>query len=299
MSRVPVAAAIAQTLHTAMSSNQDLVLLGETVGKSGGIHGTTKGLLETFGSQRVYDMPISDRATLAFAVGLALAGKTCIVEISGSGRIPALFETLTHAVLVAANREFPMNLVLRIPCGGQAGDRIDRSASELLATLDGCQILCPSDANGLVNAVTTAIDQPGISVLLEPRTLYSQRLEDSAPAVDMRRAHALRSGDHITLISWGSGVATAERAADQLAQENISAAVISLNQLNPLDVDTLGEWVRHTGRAICVEAPEGGLASRVLNASLDRAFLFLEAPLTASSASEVEVVQAAREAVFF
>jgi pyruvate dehydrogenase E1 component beta subunit len=290
---------MAKSLQSAMHSSAELILLGETVGRSGGIQGSTKGLLDTFGTERVIDTPISDRASLAMAVGLALAGKTCVVELSGSGRIPALFEVLTHAVLVAQRKEFTLNLVVRIPCGGQAGDRIDRSSSELLATLDGCQVLCPSDGNGLLNGLQTALDYAGVSILLEPRTLYSQRVDAKPTQQDMRKAHALRTGDHITLVSWGTGVAAAQRAADQLAEENISAAVVSLNQLNPIDADTLGEWIRHTGRAICVEAPEGGLASRVLNTSLSSAFLFLEAPLTASSASESEVVQAAREAVFY
>ena len=299
MSRVSASAAIAKRLQNAMSNDGDLILLGETVGRSGGSHGSTKGLLKTFGTERVIDTPIADRATLGMAVGLCLGGKTCVVELSSSGRIPALFEVLAHAVAVANHREFDLNLVLRIPCGGQAGDRVDRSASELLATLPGCQILCPSDASGLVTGLDFALATPGVTVLLEPRALFGQRVNEESASQDIHRAKALRSGDHITLISWGTGIATAERAADQLAAENISAAVVALNRLNPIDAETLGEWVRHTGRAICIEAPEGGLATQVLNASLQHAFLFLEAPLSTSAPSEASVVQAARNAVFY
>lgn len=299
MSRVSAAAALSQILHEALTADSDVVVLGETVGRSHGIQGTTKGLLDTFGAQRVIDTPIADRATLGLAVGLALGGKTCVVELSGSGRIPAVFEVLTHAVAIAKQREFSLNLLIRLPCGGQAGDRIDRSASELLATLDGCEVVCPADAGGLVSGLQHGLATPGVTVLLEPRTLYRQRVDLAADHGDIQHAQAVRSGEHVTLISWGTGVSTAERAAEQLAAENISAAVISLNRLNPIDTQTLGEWVRHTGRAICIEAPEGGLATQVLNASLQSSFLFLEAPLNSSTSNEASVVQAAREAVFY
>ena len=299
MSRVSAAAALSQTLHDALTAEADLVVLGETVGRSGGIQGSTKGLLKAFGPERIIDTPIADRATLGLAVGMALGGKTCVVELSGSGRIPAVFEVLTHAVAIAKQREFLLNLLIRIPCGGQAGERIDRSASELLATLDNCEVLCPADAHGLVSALHHGLNTAGVTVLLEPRALYGQRVDMAVASEDIQLAHAVRSGEHVTLISWGTGVSTAERAADQLATENISAAVISLNRLNPIDTQTLGEWVRHTGRAICIEAPEGGLATQVLNASLKSSFLYLEAPLNSSTSNEASVVQAAREAVFY
>ena len=152
MSRVTAAAALAKTLHVALSENDDLLVLGETVGRSGGHGGCTKGLLNTFGPTRLIDTPISDRASMGLAVGLALAGKTCVVELSGSGRIPAVFEILAEAVSVANQGEFPLHLVVRVPVGGQAGDRIDRSASECLSTLAGCQVLSPSHASGWVSA---------------------------------------------------------------------------------------------------------------------------------------------------
>lgn len=295
-----VPTAIQQLFTSQLASNSDLVLLGETVGRSGGVAGSTQGLLDTFGAQRVIDTPISDRATLGMATGMAIAGKSVVVELSGSSRIAACFEVLVHACAVAAQSEFPVHLTIRIPCGAQAGARLDRSASELLATIHGLKVYCPWDGTQLFNALRQSIQNSGVSVILEPRAIHQQFIDVPADvSAPSESVQTLRHGDHLTLVSWGTGVQSALQAAEQLHLENISTAVIALHQLHPIDEDALGAQVRHTGRAICIEAPEGGLAATVLNASLSSAFLYLEAPLTATSASENEILRVAREAVFY
>ena len=300
MSRMSVPTAIQQMLSTHLSVNDDFVLMGETVGRSGGIAGSTQGLLNAYGSERVIDTPISDRATLGIAMGMAIAGKSVVVELSGSSRISACFEVIVHACAVARHGEFPIHLTIRIPCGAQAGNRLDRSASELLSTVSGLTVYCPWDGGQLHSALSHSIKHSGVSVVLESRALHQQFIE--APptnATPTAPVQTVRSGEHITLVSWGTGVQTAMQAADQLQSENISTAVVALHQLHPIDADALGAQVRHTGRAICIEAPEGGLAANVLNASLSSAFLYLEAPLTATPASENEILRVAREAVFY
>lgn len=300
MSRLPTPMALSQLLSASFSARDDLLLLGETVGRSGGLGGSTTGLLNQLGPTRVIDTPISDRATLGMALGYALAGKTPIVEISASGRIPALMEILMESAAIHQKGEFPLSMVLRVPCGAQAGSRVDASASEILASIDGLRVVCPSSPERLRATLSAAIQAPGVTVILEPRTLYSMRCDVAEPeGFSLESASLARSGDHLTLVTWGSGVGAALTAADALAEENISAAVLDLSSLHPIDTQTLGAWVKHTGRLVCIESPEGGLASHVLRAGIDSAFLYLEAPLAASDAVQTNVLQAARDAVYY
>ena len=300
MKRMSTAQAICSLFDRLLTEHDDLVLLGESVGRGGGIGGSTSGLQATHGPQRVIDTPVADRATLGLAVGLAMAGRRAVVEISASGRIPAVLEVLAEAASVAAQKEFTVPLVVRIPCGGQAGHRVDRPAAELLAAVDGLQVICPSDPESLLASLNAAMQTTSPLVILEPRVLYRQRCtieEDSSFSI--HQARLLRHGEHVTLASWGSGVRTALGAAETLENEGISAAVLDLVTLSPLDLATLGERVRATGRLVCVEAPEGGLATRILNATLQQAFLYLEAPLASSDAAPDDVVQAARNTVLY
>ena len=275
MSRMSVPAAIQQLFSQHLSTNADLVLLGETVGRSGGLAGSTKGLLAAFGQNRVIDTPISDRATLGMATGMAIAGKTVVVELSGSGRIAACFEVLEHACSVARRGEFSLNLTIRIPCGAQAGTRIDRSASELLATVDGLQVFCPWDGTQLYRSIRDAVQHPGVSVILEPRALTQEFIvpvSDAAPAASVQ---TLRQGDHITLVSWGTGIQHALHAAEQLASGKHFTAVVALHQLHPIDEGALGAQVAtHGSRGLCRSARGWSCCTRTQRQSLHRFFIF-------------------------
>ncbi|MCO4747516.1 MAG: hypothetical protein KC912_22135 [Proteobacteria bacterium] len=290
MSSLTMAAAIRGTLFAAMQDNDSIILLGENVGRAGGVAGTSSGFLDVFGEERVLDLPVAERGTVGVAVGLALAGKRPVVELTSSARLLAVLEPLAEAA--SLDGEFSAPVVIRVPVGSEAGDRVDRPLADL--DLPGLRIVCASSAASASALLSLALRSPGPVVILEPRALYTSRRESSVPS-SLDTASVLRSGDHVTLAAFGGAVHAALEAADQLATEGISAAVLDLVCLSPLDADALGEWTRHTGRIVAVHPSEDALASKIERAASAAAFLYLESPPASATASDA--VRTARESV--
>lgn len=265
------------------------MMVGEGVGRAGGIGGSSAGLAELH-PDRVIDLPVADRGTAGFALGLALAGRPVVVELSGTGRLPALLEVLTEAGASAG--EFSVPLVVRVPYGSEPG--IDAPVGRWLLDLPGVRVVCGSSPGAVGALLRAALASRGPTVLLEPRSVTAARgsLEPGATA-----AQVVREGRHVTLVAWGDGVAAAERAADTLAADGIEADVIDLVSLAPLDRALVGRRVRATGRLVVVHPDDPGLARRVRELALDEAFLHLEAPLAEARAEADAIVRAARAAV--
>ncbi|TNE88231.1 MAG: hypothetical protein EP330_15530 [Deltaproteobacteria bacterium] len=293
MSSLTMAAAIRGTLFAAMQDDEQVILLGDSVGRAGGIAGTSQGLLDTFGEDRVMDLPVAERGTLGVAVGLALAGKKPVVELSSSSRLLAVLEVLAEAA--SLHGEFSAPVVVRVPVGDEAGARIDRPLADI--DLPGLTVVCASGAASAAALLARALKSSGPTVILEPRALYGARRDLPAPAGF--GAELLRHGDHVTLAAFGTGVGAALDAAEELASEGISAAVLDLVALSPLDAKTLGEWTRHTGRIVAVHPSEPGLAAKVERAATEAAFLYLESPPASAAASVVDAVNTARASVSY
>jgi 2-oxoisovalerate dehydrogenase E1 component len=286
--------AIRAVLADNLASDPRRVLLGESVY---GLAGSRAGLSASHPDQ-VLVTPIAERATLGMALGMALAGKKPVVEISSTGRLLACLEVLTEACSIARAGEFSVPLVVRVAAGDQAGDRIDRPMADQLSRIDGLQVVCGSSPGSVVGALKAALGSSMPTILLEPRPFYSRRIGEVSNVV-IGQASVPREGEHVTLVSWGTGVQVALEAAEELLTDGITSAVVDLLALSPLDSATLGSWVRTTGRLVCVEAAEGGLSPSVLQASLREAFLYLESPLTTSPGSRADVVSAAHSAVSY
>jgi 2-oxoisovalerate dehydrogenase E1 component beta subunit len=293
MSSLTMAAAIRGTLFAAMQDDARVLLLGENVGRAGGIAGTSEGFLAAFGEDRVLDLPIAERGTLGVAVGLALAGKRPVVELSSSSRLLAVLEVLAEAA--ALHGEFSAPVVVRVPTGEEAGDRVDRPLADL--ALPGLTVVCASGPSSAATLLGDALDRQGPTLLLEPRALYGSRRDLLAPTGG--RAAVLREGDHVTLAAFGASVATAVDAADALAAEGISAAVLDLGTLSPLDAETLGTWTRHTGRLVAIHAGEPELAAKIERTATQTAFLFLESPPASAVATLDAAVHAARTSISY
>lgn len=295
MPTVTTAAAIRAVLGESLEQRDDLVLIGES---EGGVAGTTEGLREQFGDERVLRVPVADRAAAGLAVGLALGGRTAVVEITASGRLTALLEVLAEAASVADGGEFGLPLVVRVPYGTEAGDRVDRPLGDLLAGVPGLSVVCassPATAAGLLRA---ALDTRRPTVILEPRVLYRDRGEVGADPLPLGTARLVREGADLTLATWGAGVQVALEAAEQV-QGDLSAEVIDLLSLAPLDTATLGEHLRRTGRIVTVHPDDDALAERVLRVGLHEAFLYLESPPAAARDDIDAVATAARDSVFY
>ncbi len=297
--RQTMAAAIRGALDEALTAGSGVVILGESVGRAGGVAGTTAGLLAAHGPDAVRDLPVADRAMLGFALGLAIGGKRPVVELTSSGRLLACAEVLAQAASIASAGEFGANLLVRVPYGGEAGDRIDRAVIDMLASIDGLRVVCPSDAAQAAGLLRSALASAGPVVMLESRARYRQRADVGVDSVPLDRARELRAGSHLTLAGWGGSVATCAGAADVLQREGISAQVVDLVSLVPIDRQRLGAWVRDTGRLVVVHPSDGELAERVLRVGLDEAFLYLESPLAVAGDSTDAAAAAGRAAVTY
>ncbi len=239
-------------------------------------------------------VPVSDRATVGVALGLALAGRRPIVTIAGASRLPVLHEVLAEAGAAAARGD-AIPLVVRVPYGTEAGG-LDRPVGASLAALDGVHVACGSSAAALAGLLRWALGRSAPALLLEPRVVLASAATGDARS-EPHRPWLVREGRDVTLAAWGAGVATAILAADALAAEGIEADVIDLVSLSPLDRELIGTRVRATGRLVVVHPNDPFLAARIREVAVDSAFLYLEAPLAESVTSAGSVVSAARDAV--
>ena len=220
---------------------------------------------------------------------MGIAGKRVIVELSSTGRLPAVAEALTEAASIAASGEFRIGLVVRIPYGGHAGEHIDRAAGDLLAAIPNLQVVCPSTANAACSLLSAAIHADRPVVILEPRELYTRRAGRMDSEIDLSSAIIRRHGTHITVASWGSAVAIAMETAEQLATQGVDSEVIDLVSLCPIDKDVLSDSLQRTGRLVVVPPQEDPLSRRILQVGLDQAFIYLESPLRHAQAEKQAV----------
>lgn len=291
-----MAQAIRQTLAEAMERDPTTLVIGESVGRSGGVAGSTAGLLDQFGPERVRDLPIADRGAVGLGVGLALAGATVVIELSGPGRLLACLEVLADAAHTAETTEFPVPVVLRVPAGREAGAAIDRATAGVLGGIPGLAVACASDSGTAAGLLASALRRRGPTVLFEPRSLYTRR-SGVGGDVALDKARVLATGDHVTLAAWGNGVHAALAAASSLTAEGISADVVDVVSLAPIDAATLGERVRHTGRLVVVGDDDVPVERALLAAAIHQAFWYLESPLAAASGGADAVARAARNAI--
>ena len=278
---------IRTTLALAMDRDASVVVLGEDVGRAGGVFRATDGLLERFGPQRVIDTPLAESGIVGVAIGMALNGLRPVVEIQFEGfLLPALDQLMSHAARyhTRSRGQWPVPLVVRCPWGGgiHAPEHHSDSPEALLAQVPGLKVVLPStpyDAKGLLLA---AIADPNPVVFFEPKRLYRavrQEVPDEAYEVPIGSARVVRDGTDITVMTWGALVHECETALDQ--RPEVRAELIDLRSLRPLDRGTLVRSVSKTGRAVVVhEAPcTGGLGAEVAALLQEEALLHLKAPI--------------------
>jgi 2-oxoisovalerate dehydrogenase E1 component beta subunit len=291
-----MSSSIRDTLQAALRADSGLCIIRETFA---GIAGSSEGLEDEFGSDRVRTLPIADRAAVGTAVGMGIAGKRVIVELSSSGRLAAIAEALTEAASIAATGEFPIGLVVRLPYGGQAGNQIDRAAGDLLSAIPNLHVVCPSTPAAACGLLTAAVKARKPIVILEPRELYGRRNNSADDTMDLHKALTRRAGRHVTVATWGSAVGRSLEAAEQLAARSIDAEIIDLVSLCPIDKDSLSESLQKTGRLVVVPPQEDPLSRRILQVGLDQAFLYLESPLRHAQADKQAIADAVVQSFHF
>jgi pyruvate/2-oxoglutarate/acetoin dehydrogenase E1 component len=278
--------AVNDALHTEMGRDESVMVMGEDVGRAGGVFRATAGLLERFGPDRCVDTPLAEAGILGTAVGLAMAGWRPVCEMQyESFSYPCLDQLICHVGRyhwrTNGAMEFP--LTIRMPTGGgvKAPELHEDSPETYYVHTPGVRVAIPAtpaDAKGLLAA---AIRSPDPVVVLEPKVLYRSPREDvpeGEHVVPLGKARVVREGDDVTLIAYGGMVAVALAAADEL---DVGAEVLDVRTLKPLDEETLLASVGKTGRAVIVqEAPRvAGFGAEIAAVLAEKAILDLRAPV--------------------
>ncbi|HEX6946368.1 MAG TPA: alpha-ketoacid dehydrogenase subunit beta [Acidimicrobiia bacterium] len=289
MAELNIAQAINSALDTAMAADDRVMVLGEDVGRAGGVFRVTDGLRAKYGAERVADTPVAESGIVGAAFGLAMAGLRPVAEIQFLGfSYPAYDQIVNHVARIRnrSNHRYSAPMVIRIPYGGGIGaaEHHSESTEAAYVHIPGIKVVVPStprDARGLLLA---AIEDPDPVIFLEPIRLY-RAVKEQVPEiyyrVDIGPLRVEREGTDVTLISWGAMMRETRQAATILGEAGVSVEVLDLRTLSPLDRDGIVASVEKTGRAVVVhEAPfTAGLGAEVAATIQERALYSLKTPV--------------------
>lgn len=291
-----------QALRDALASDPRCFLMGEDIGLYGGCYAVTKGLLDEFGEERVRDTPLSESAFVGAGIGAALAGMRPIVEImTVNFSLLALDQIVNNAATIPhmSGGQFAVPLVIRMATGG--GRRVAAQHSHSLegwyAHIPGLRVLAPAVLEDARYMLAAALADPNPVLIFEHVMLYNMEgaLDPAVTAVDIEHAKCRREGSDVTLIAYGNGVFKCLAAADMLASEGISAEVIDLRVLRPLDTAAILTSVARTRRVVIVDEgwKSGSLSAEIGMRIAEDAFFELDAPLRRVCGREVPMPYAA------
>ena len=265
---------IARTLDQEMAQDERVVVMGEDVGKRGGVFLATEKLFDKYGPDRVIDTPLSEAAIIGAAVGMAVHGMRPVAEIQFADYVYPGFDQLVSQAAKLRYRsggQFCAPMVVRMPAGGGVGGGHHHSQnpeSHFVHTA-GLKVVYPSTPSDTRGLLRTAIRDEDPVVFMEPKRLYravkEEIPEDDDSFIPLGEARVRRQGDDVVLISYGGSMAETLKAADELERQEVSAEVIDLRSLMPWDRDTVLEAVARVGRVVLVsEAPRSvGFMSEV------------------------------------
>lgn len=282
--------ALKEALYEEMARNPDMLCMGEDIGLLGGAFGVTDGLQKEFGAQRVMDMPISEAGILGTSVGAAMNGKTVAVEMQFIDFISCGFDQIVNMMATYHYRtagEVNLPIIIRGPAGAYGGGALYHSQMNeaWFCHSPGLKVICPStpyDAKGMTKA---ALRDGNPVLIYEIKELYRKReIEEELPIDDyivpLGKAAIRREGADVTLVTYGQNVYHCLKAAETLAEQGVSAEVIDIRSLVPLDEETIFNSLAKTNRVVVVnEAPMTcGFAGEIVARISDKAFDLLDAP---------------------
>ena len=288
--------ALREAMVQEMENDESVLLMGEDIGVYGGTHLITDGLLDMFGPRRVVDTPISEGGFTGAAVGMAMMGLKPIVEMmTWNFSFLAADQIIQNAAKVRyfSGGQVEVPLVIRGPNGGgvQLSAQHTHSLENMYGHFPGLKVVSPVTPNDVKGMMLTAIRDPNPVIFLEAGALYGTKGEvpEGDNAVPFGEARVAREGDDVTLVSYGRQVNLCMRVADKLEEEDdVSAEVIDVRSIRPLDEETLVESVKKTHRAVAVQEQWRyfGVASEVAAIIQDKAFDYLDAPVERVSGAE-------------
>ena len=288
--------AITQGLAEAIEADQNVFIMGEDIGEYGGAYSVTKGFLEKYGDKRIKDTPISEAAFVGAGVGAASVGLRPIVELMSISFSLVAFDQIVN---MAANLRYmsggqiKVPMVIRAPTGAgvQLGATHSQSFETWLAEVPGMHCACPSNPSDALGLLRTSIKSDNPVIFAEHAHLYGARGEvpEDYFEIPFGEARIDRSGDDLTLVSYGYGVRVLQEAAEAMASKGIDAEIIDLRSLSPVDYDTVVASVQKTGRAVMLDTARrtGGLMSEIVAEVQERAMDWLDAPIMRVGAKDV------------
>lgn len=288
MPQMNLVQAINNALFQEMEADDRVVVLGEDVGLNGGVFRVTEGLQKKFGPDRVADTPLAESGIMGAAIGLAMAGMRPVPEIQFEGFLgPAYDQLVNHAARYRTRSRgaITIPLTVRVPVGGgiHAPELHSDSPEAIYAHHPGLKVVMPStpyDAKGLL---LSAIRDPDPVVYFEPKRIYrsfKEEVPEEPYTIPIGGAKIVSEGEHVTVVTWGAPVFQCLDAMDKLP-EDLSVELIDLRTIYPIDVETIVESVKKTGRCVVVhEAPRtAGMGAEISSLIQEHCFLHLEAPV--------------------
>jgi pyruvate dehydrogenase E1 component beta subunit len=289
MSLMTMVEAITLAQAWELQHDPDVVVLGEDVGRNGGVFRATNGLQKRFGERRVFDTPLAEGLIAGVAIALAAQGLKPVAEIQFMGFIyPALDQICSHMARLRNRTRGRLTcpLVMRMPHGGgiHAPEHHSESLEALLCHHPGLRVLCPSSPQRAYGLLLAAIREADPVMFLEPVRMYrlaKQEVADDGRALPIDRCFTLRAGDDVTLLSWGAMITDTMKAAELLAKDNVQCEVIDVASLAPVDFETILDSVVRTGRLVIVHeaARNCGLGAEIAATVTEHALYDLRAPV--------------------
>jgi pyruvate dehydrogenase E1 component beta subunit len=294
-----MAQAINQALSLEMEKDGRVVILGEDVGRDGGVFRITDGLFDKFGPDRVMDTPLAESAAVGASIGMAALGLRPIVEIQFMGFIYPAFNQIISHVARLRNRtrgRYSVPIVIRTPYGAgvRALEHHSESTEALFCQIPGLTVVVPSNPGDAKGLLISSIRSEDPVLFLEPTRLYragKQEVARESYETPLGKARIVREGHDVTIIAWGAMIPVVEQAAAAAQEKDWNTEIVDLRTLSPMDRDTIIASVKKTGRALVVhEAPRtGGLGAEIAAIIGESALLSLKAPVLRVTAPDITV----------
>ena len=304
---MPLAKALNAGLRAAMAADDHVLLMGEDIGKLGGVFRVTEGLQAEFGDRRVLDTPLAESGIVGTAIGLAMAGFRPVVEIQFDGFVFPAFDQITTQLAKLTNRHegaLAMPIVIRIPYGGHIGavEHHQESPEAYFAHTAGLRVVSPSTPNDAYWMIQDAIASPDPVIFLEPKAKYWMKgeVETGERALPLHASRIVRRGTDVTLVGHGAMVTTLLQAAALAESEGTSCEVVDVRSLSPIDYGPILDSVRRTGRMVYAQEAPGNVSvgSEIAATVMERAFFALEAPVLRVSGFDVPFPPAKLEGTY-
>ncbi|PTL37496.1 alpha-ketoacid dehydrogenase subunit beta [Alkalicoccus saliphilus] len=308
MAQMTMIQAITDAMRNELSNDEKVLVYGEDVGKNGGVFRATDGLQKEFGEERVFDTPLAESGIGGLAHGLSLTGYRSVMELQFFGFVFEAFDSVAGQMARLNYRSggvYNAPVTIRSPFGGgvKTPEMHADSLEGLMAQTPGLKVVIPSNPYDAKGLLISAIRDNDPVVFLEHMKLYRsfrEEVPEEEYTVPLGKADIKREGSDISLIAYGAMVQSSLKAAEALEKDGISAEVIDLRTVSPLDIDTIIESVEKTNRAVVIQEAQkqAGVAATIVAEINDRAILKLEAPVGRVTAPDTVFPFAAAEDVW-